>query len=225
MNITGFWFEPDSSKRHDAIVQIDNYAYSLHVGDELIRKGQLEELDVSDRLGNMLRRLTWPDGAQFETSDNDAVDDAISASGHKASKWTLLHRLESSWGWVATAVVVTVLVSFLGIHYGLPAASESIARKLPTSFNQAVSDQALNTMDRFAFDDSQTSAKRQAEVQQQFDALVATLPDTGVDFTLHFRKMGNIPNAMALPGGDVVVTDAFLEHDRASGRTGLCAIA
>ena len=91
MNIIGFWFEPGSAKRYDASVQVDDSAYSLHVDGEPSRKGLLDEIEVSDRLGNMPRRLTWPDGAQFETRNNDAVDDALSASGHKASKWSLLH--------------------------------------------------------------------------------------------------------------------------------------
>ena len=211
MNITGFWFEPDSSRRHDSTVQVDDSAYRLHLDGEVIRKGLLQELEVSDRIGDMPRRLTWPDGAQFETANNDAVDEALCAGGHKASQWSLLHGLESHWGWVATALLVTVLVSYLGIRYGLPAASESIARKLPASVNKVVSEQALDALDRIAFAESKSSAERQAEVQRQFDALVETLPDAGVDFTLHFRRMGDIPNAMALPGGDVVVTDAFLE--------------
>lgn len=211
MNINGYWFGPDSSKRHDATLQVNDDAYFLQLDGELIRKGLLVELDVSDRLGNTSRRLTWPDGAQFETGDNESVDNALAASGHKGSKWSLLHSLESKWGWVAVAMVVAVLVSYLGVFHGLPAASESIARKLPISFNQTVSTQALDALDRVTFDESQSSSERQAEVQQQFDALVASLPDTEIEFTLHFRKMGNIPNAMALPGGDVVVTDAFLE--------------
>jgi len=37
------------------------------------------------------------------------------------------------------------------------------------------------------------------------------LPDQGFTLTLRFRRLGDIPNAFALPGGDVVVTDALVD--------------
>ncbi len=212
MSISGYWFDPDSSTRREASLDIiEGGGYCLYIDAELTDKGQLSSLTVSDRLGDMPRRLTWPDDGLFETRDNDAVDVALSGSAHKGSRSLLIHRLESSWGWVVTALVVTVLFSYVGIRYGLPAASESIARSLPTSFNASVSAQALDALDRFIFEESETDDARQREVQTQFDELLLALPATDVEFTLHFRAMGGIANAMALPGGDVVVTDAFLD--------------
>ncbi len=212
MSISGYWFDPDSSTRREASLDIiEGGGYCLYIDAELTDKGQLSSLAVSDRLGDMPRRFTWPDDGLFETRDNDAVDVALSGSAHKGSRSLFLHRLESSWGWVVTALVVTVLFSYVGIRYGLPAASESIARSLPTSFNASVSAQALDALDRFIFEESETDDARQREVQTQFDELLLALPATDVDFTLHFRAMGGIANAMALPGGDVVVTDAFLD--------------
>jgi len=211
MSINGYWFAPESSTRHDAFLIVTGDSYRLVCAEETTRQGPLSELMVSDRLGDTPRRLTWADGATFETQANDAVDDILLNTGHQTSSIRFLHRLENSWGWVAAAVFITVLVSFAGIRYGLPAASESIARKLPPSFNEAVSGQALATLDRLVFEKSEASAEDKATVQRQFDDLLAALPDLGLNFTLHFRSMNGLPNAMALPGGDVIVTDAFLE--------------
>ncbi|MFK7993791.1 MAG: M48 family metallopeptidase [Granulosicoccus sp.] len=210
MSIAGYWFEPDTSTRFEASLEVTGASYRL-IANNIAREGTLTELVISDRLGDTPRRLQWPDGAVFETRANDVIDKLLAASGHKASRPVWLHRIESHWGWVATALVVTVLVSYIGIRYGLPAASESIARKLPASVNETVSDQALATMDRLIFDESETSALKKADVQQQFDDLLAALPESDVNFKLHFRNMNGIANAMALPGGDVVVTDAFIE--------------
>lgn len=211
MSIDGYWFAPESSTRSVASLSVSGDAYQLSIEGEVIRKGSLSTLSISDRLGDTARRVSWPDGAMFETRANDAIDSVLKANGHKASRVGMLHRLESHWGWVATALVVTILIGYVGIRYGLPTASESIARKLPPSFNETVSEQALATLDRLMFDESESSAQLKAETQQQFDELLAALPESEHKFELHFRSMKGIANAMALPGGDIVVTDAFLE--------------
>ena len=211
MYMKGFWFAAESSTRNDATLQLVNNQCLLCIGGHDMRSSSLAELDISDRLGDMPRRVIWPDGGTFETRDNETIDAWLADSGHKGARSMVLHRLESSWGWVATALLVTVLVAYLGIRYGVPATSETIARKLPPAVNEAVSTQTLAALDRVLFQDTETSASEQEQVQQQFDELIAALPENDFDFKLHFRRMRGLPNAMALPGGDVVVTDAFLD--------------
>ncbi|MFK7857425.1 MAG: M48 family metallopeptidase [Granulosicoccus sp.] len=211
MNIDGYWFAPDSSTRLAAALQIEGDAYSLTTSENIARKGFLAELVVSERLGDTPRRLNWPDGAMFETRSNDAIDKLLAVTGHKASRSSWLHSLESRWGWVATALLVTVFFSYVGIRYVLPATSESIARNLPATFNNVISEQALATLDRLLFKGSESDSQRIAEVQRQFDDLLAYLPETSVNFKLHIRSMDGVANAIALPGGDIVVTDAFLD--------------
>ena len=69
----------------------------------------------------------------------------------------------------------------------------------------------MATLDRFLFKKSEADAADKAEINKRFIDMVAELPANEFSFKLHFRQMKDIPNAMALPGGDVVVTDALLE--------------
>jgi len=48
-------------------------------------------------------------------------------------------------------------------------------------------------------------------IRQRFESLVASGPDDGFEFRLHFRQMIGIPNAFALPSGDIIVTDALAQ--------------
>lgn len=211
MGVKGFWFEAYSSTRSNATISVSGDACTLAIEGGESRHDLLSDLTISDRLGDMPRRLTWPDGATFETRDNAAIDALLAENGHKGYGSVWLHKLESSWGWVAMSVIVTVLVGYLGIRYGLPAAAESIARKLPASVNETASRQALATMDQLMFEPSELGEQERAMVQQQFDDLLAALPPGDITYQLHFRSMNGVSNAMALPGGDVVVTDAFVE--------------
>ncbi|MFK7892566.1 MAG: M48 family metallopeptidase [Granulosicoccus sp.] len=213
MEITGYWYEAGTSSRQSALMRIAGDSYSVEANGIALRHGHFADLSVSDRLGDTPRRIQWTDGALLETRDNALIDQWISTTGtgvkHKTS--SLVHRLESNWGWVLASLLVTVLVAYAGLRFGLPAASERIARTLPQHVNEKVSESALSTLDRLMFEPSEISVDRKREVQQQFDQLLAVLPANDFRFTLHFRQMGGVANAMALPGGDVVVTDAFLE--------------
>ena len=173
MSVKGFWFDTDSSTRSNALFEVEAGEYRLTVEGILVRHGDFLDLNVSDRLGDMPRRIIWPDGAVMETSDNAAVDRWLSEAGHKGSWSVMLHRLENNWRWVLGALVVTVLCAYVGIRFGLPAASDSIAHKLPPSVNETASEQSLAFLDRFVFDESEVSDAERAQVQQQFDALVA----------------------------------------------------
>lgn len=211
MTVTGHWFEPDSSTRHEASVVFVGERYELRVGGELVRQGVGNELVVSDRLGNMPRRFSWADDGVFETTDNLAVDQWLTENDHQGSRSLLIHHFEKSWQWAAMGAVLTVAIGFSAFRWGLPALSNKIAFSLPASVHEAISKQSLATLDRFFLDESEASDAEQAQINDRFVAMVAALPVNEFSFKLHFRHMRGIPNAMALPGGDVIVTDALLE--------------
>src|SRR5262249_39459192 len=62
----------------------------------------LKAVRATSRLGSMRRRLDLPDGASFDTEDNDAVDALQGRSG-------ILHRLERAWRTVLASVLVAAL--------------------------------------------------------------------------------------------------------------------
>jgi len=227
--VAGHWYAPRSSARHDATLVLDGGAYRLETeeaghgdaaggepvpGDVPSRdaaSGDAASLAFSDRLGGTARRVRFPDGALFETTDNAAIDAWLAGVAHGDAGALRVHRLESSWPMIATSLVVTVLLAFAAFRWGLPAASGAISDRLPVAAHESVGRGALATLDRFFLEDSELDEERQATIRARFDELVAAAPDEGFELTLHFRRMGNIPNAFALPGGDVVVTDGLVE--------------
>ena len=77
MKISGHWYEPGSAARHDAVMEIDGNQCTVRVAGQQTALGQLSELRISDRVGNITRHLYWPDAGKFETLDNDAIDLAL----------------------------------------------------------------------------------------------------------------------------------------------------
>ena len=232
VKIGGHWYAARSSARHAAVLELDGGRYRIElvgestasarstemgdgeasgIGASGVGTGDAGTLAFSDRLAATARRVTFPDGALFETRDNAGIDAWLAGASHAGARSLGVHRLESSWTMIAVSLVATVLIAFTAFRWGLPAASGAISDRLPVAAHESVGRGALATMDRLILDESELDERERVEIAARFDALVAAVPDEGFDLALHFRRMGDVPNAFALPGGDIVVTDALIE--------------
>lgn len=207
--IEGYWYAPLNSERFAASLIITAGHYQLVVDGETRLRGEFQEIDVSDRTGNIARRLTFPDSSLFESQDNDGIDAVLDLTNHSAAGIGLLHRLESSWRWVIAGVFVTVFATFGFFKWGLPALSGHVARSLPVGVHESVAAGSMQLLDKFWFEESTLSQAEQDRIQARFDNLIRPLDQENFNFRLYFRQMGGLPNALALPSGEIIVTDAL----------------
>ncbi|MBX2884230.1 MAG: M48 family metallopeptidase, partial [Granulosicoccus sp.] len=208
-DIKGYWFAPLNSERFDAILTVTSDQYRLTVDGVTRHSGQFTDLDISDRTGSISRRITFSDDSLFETQDNDGIDEVLAGSAHKASKASVLHRLESSLPWVFVALIVTAGAAFSFFKWGLPAVSGSIARSLPVAVHENVAAGSMELLDRFWLEETELSEQEQADIQARFKNLISHIDQEDFNFRLYFRRMGGLANAFALPSGEIVVTDGL----------------
>jgi predicted Zn-dependent protease len=122
----------------------------------------------------------------------------------------LLHRWERSIPLAAAAVLLTVAVVVLFMRFGVPALARHVAFVLPVSAEASLGRESLATLDRFLFKPSRIGKERQHELQALFHGMTASLPDAG-GYRLVFRDSPPLgANALALPSGIVVMTDAMI---------------
>ena len=122
--IQGRYFDGRSSAPVEATLEI--------AADGMVRVHGLPEpvaaplldLEISDRIGNIARRISFADGAVFETHDNDAVDAALDAArdvvGLRHGSG-LVHWLESRWHVALASVAGVVVISAAFLIWGVPA--------------------------------------------------------------------------------------------------------
>jgi len=165
-------------------------------------------------LGRIRRVIDLPDGSTLESDALDVVDQlgAMSATGHRQR---MIHQMESKWQWVLASIPILMVTVWVVYRFGIPAMAESVAFKLPVSTLNSASKGSIDLMDKLMFDDSELSDERRDEIREGFDDVVAKLGSDDYDFELHFRSMNKVPNAMALPSGDIFVTDALIEKAEA----------
>ena len=165
-------------------------------------------INISSRIGNTPRHVDFPDGAHFETADNEGIDRIIKqASGRR--RHNLVHALESSRRWVFTTLLVVVFFGWGFIQFGIPYFSKEIAFMVPDEHAHLLGDGVLDSLDEHLMQASELSKTRQQDLQQAFAVLLDTLDLNNIRVV--FRKSNTIgANALALPDGTVVFTDDLI---------------
>lgn len=210
ITITAFYYDGRSSARTPVSVSFSTSGQVLIDGENLSLTTRFDQLTISARLGNTLRSLFLADGAKLETDNNDAVD-RVCHHFARHSWQTRLHRWEQRWLYVLSALVISVLLIWTGIEFGVPLAAKWAAKGVPLSVETQLGEQTLSNLDKWLFSESQLDAARQQQAQQRFAEITYDLSNAS-----HYRlvlrnskRMG--ANALALPGGIIIATDALLE--------------
>jgi Zn-dependent protease with chaperone function len=216
--IKGKWHPKGSGDSYNAVLILKDRAYELRVDaqcETAAKFGSVTSLIISERLGNIKRQITFDDDTQFFTQNNDAIDKAL--KGHKVLKNGWIHYLEANLRVVIFACVLVVMVTVGFITHGIPWLSGHIANMLPYETNVLITQNAMKYLDEYLLEDSQLNAEKKHEIRRHFhDNIVPLIKgyDPEVKYSLHFRKWTNgqteVANALALPSGDIILTDAFV---------------
>lgn len=169
------------------------------------RSELLSGIRVTPRVAGIHRTLVLRDGGQLQVEDNDAVD-AWFPNRDRTAAW--IDRLERHSVAVAASLLITAASIVFVIFVGIPYAAEKIAMHISPSVAREMGEQTVSLLGRFGFDDSKLPLKRRNELQAVFRKYVADLPDPA-HYELHFLD-ARMPNAFALPGGIIVVTDEMV---------------
>lgn len=172
-------------------------------------------ISISDRLGNIPRKLTFENGYVFETAENDLVDQIfrhnLGKIGFFANQFEKLRA-----GPLIVIVLAVFGCGYLLYQFGLPIAAKIAAHQTPEFITEKLDSTTLSGLDQIVTGESKLTPERQEVYRAEFDTLVKQArkldPDLSGDFNLQFRDGGQIgANAFALPGGTIVATDQFID--------------
>jgi len=190
-------------------------AGQLHIrGDGVDVQVPLAEVEWPERTRHGKRITRLRDGASLQALDSAAWDAWQRASGRAESP-----VVKAQQSWRATALALLLLLALVGVGYqwGVPWATRGLLVLLPQSADRALGEAVWQSMDGPVLSPSALPAARQARLREAFAAAVARAhPGSQAPrYELRFQaspgrhRLG--PNALALPGGTIVVTDALVE--------------
>ncbi len=165
------------------------------------------ELSVSPRITAAERFIGLPDGRQFLCADEDFLDTLPQESPSEGVVAWLENRSS-----VALACVVVIVVTLvLGYFFGLPRLARGLAERIPMASEQALGQQALSWFDEEGWlQPSRMDFNKRKQIAAAFRLLYEGLPQEDY-YRLEVRSGGFFgPNAFALPGGIIVLTDELV---------------
>lgn len=208
--LTADWFDGHSARARPVQAWIDGGR--LHFGDQ---SAPLAGVTWPERQRHGQRQILLPGGGLLSFADAAAFDSWARASGRGDSA---VVQWQQSWRLALLSLVLLVAGLAAGWRWGLPWAVDRAVDVLPLSAEHTLGEHLLGGLDGEWLKPSRLSAAEQQAWQQRWAAAIARAradggPAVPERFEIHFRDGGKAlgPNAFALPGGDIVVTDALLE--------------
>jgi Zn-dependent protease with chaperone function len=181
----------------------------LHIQGEGVDL-QMPWADVQwpERTRAYVRVAHFKSGGSLQCADGAAWDDWRAAAGQRES-WVV--TLQQSWRWVLFSTVLLIALLFALQRWGVPVAARAVVAVTPLSVDRALGDAVLTAVDQQFMQASQLPVAEQVRLRQALSRAVAAMPAGSVPaWQLVFRKSRIGPNAFALPGGTLVMTDELV---------------
>jgi Zn-dependent protease with chaperone function len=159
------------------------------------------------------RQAQLPDGGVLSCADAAAWDDwALAATAGQGLGEGLALRWIRSWRRVMLALVLLIVGASAAWVWGVPRVGDALLRWVPLELDRQVGERGLAQLDEALLQPSRLSVGEQAHWRERFAQLLSQGQPARVEYRLQFRQGGPRmgANALALPGGTMVLTDELV---------------
>ena len=175
-------------------------------GEDFEQVFAFAQAEISDRLANVPRRVEFVDGSLFSTSENAEFDQLLIQAGRRP-KASVFSFFETGWHWALLAVALLPLALYLLFTIGMPFIAKPLAQAVPESVKDHLDTEIVSFLDKKLMQPSGLSQEMQDQMTSIFDNSFWTR-----ETHLEFRKGGELgANALALPGGTIIITDELVK--------------
>ncbi len=218
------WFDGQSPRPREVVLRVEGAELLMQV-DDTLRRYPLARVRWPERRTHGQRQADLPDGGLIQHADATEWDAWAQASGlHEGA---VVGWMQS---WRATLVALVGSVLFLGAAWlwGVPWLSQTLAQQVPDSVDAHIGQQTMQQLDRLFLNPSQLPQAQQDALRQRFASVVERAYPEGdaPHWQLAFHASPVLgPNAFALPGGHIVMTDELVKllHDQPDAIVGVLA--
>jgi Zn-dependent protease with chaperone function len=184
----------------------------LFHGDGIAQQVPLSAVQWPERTRHGKRVAHLRDGGSLQATDAAAWDAWRAAAGVREAH---VVRWQQSWRATAVAVLGLLLLAAAGYLWGLPWAARVVVAFVPASVDRSIGDSAWEHIEPRWLAASTLPPARQQALRDQFERMVGRMYATRERpaYALHFQgsPQGRLgPNAFALPGGRIVITDELV---------------
>ncbi len=204
------WFDGRSPRPHAVVLRVEG-AELLVQADDTLRRYPLSRVRWPERRTHGQRQAELPDGGLIQHADAGEWDAWALASGLQES--AVVGWMQS---WRATLGALVGTVVFLGAAWlwGVPWLSQTLAQQVPDALDAHIGQQTMQQLDRLFLKPSGLPQSQQDDLRRRFASVVERAYPEGdaPHWQLAFHASPVLgPNAFALPGGHIVMTDELVK--------------
>ncbi len=207
------YFDGVHARAHAVVLWVDGGVLHLQglQGDLVQHTVALHQVQWPERTRQAQRTAHFSDGGSVQCTDAAAWDAWARQSGLREP---LVVRLQQSWRGVLASAVLLVAALLALQQWGLPLAARTVAHALPAHVDEALGQATLRAVDEQLMkpEPSTIPPAEQERIRSAFRQALGKLPAGEVPpWELVFRASRIGPNALALPGGTIVMTDEMVQ--------------
>jgi Zn-dependent protease with chaperone function len=206
------FFDGHSTRPRAARLRVEGDALVVEGDDFAPLSVPRAEVRWPERTRHGGRIAHLPQGASVQALDVPAWDAWTARFGDREG-WVV--RAQQSWRGVLAAFVLLIAVGAAMYQWGLPWVARGVTALVPHRVDELIGEQVLESLDGSLLEESDLSDEDQERIHDAFARMVRMAhPDGAPPWTLEFRRGGDErlgPNALALPGGTIVLTDELVE--------------
>jgi Zn-dependent protease with chaperone function len=207
------WFDGRSPRPLRVWVHCDGGELVLRMHGDAVtpeRRYPLKQVRWPERRSYGARQTELPDGSLIQHADAAEWDAWAQNNGRRESPvvgWM------QSWRGALGAMAGTAAFLAVAWIWGVPWLSVAIAKVIPQSVEQRIGEVSLKQINALFLAPSELPDEKQAKLRKGFETLVQNAyPENDAPaWQLSFHASKSLgPNAFALPGGSIVVTDELV---------------
>jgi len=203
--ISAYYYDGLSAQAHP--IEIELHAGQIRILG-LVNEVHFKfsSISLQEPFSNAPAILEFSDGTHCEVFDPEQKKNLQSALGYQPSR---VERWQTKSHNALLALIFMIAILLIGYFWGLPKLADILADHAPVEMEISMGKQLMPILDRTLFKESQVSKQR----IQQIEAILARIEPTHPRLPIHVivrnsERLG--PNAVALPGGTIVVTDQLV---------------
>lgn len=205
------YFDGRSARAQPVTLQLlgEGQQRSLHIqGEGVDLQVPAHQVQWPERTRHGQRLAHLASGGHVQCDDGPAWDAWAQSQGQRES---LVVKMQQSWRWVAGSVTVLVALVVALQLWGLPLVARAVVAATPPGIEQSLGESTLAAVDEALMQPSQLPQAEQARITQAFaDAVAHQDAASQRSWRLVFRQSKIGPNALALPGGTIIMTDEMV---------------
>lgn len=217
------YFDGRSARATPALLQVQDGSVRVAARDPQpaneveLDHALLSTLRWPERTRGGVRLLHLPGGGSVQGPDAGLWDAWVAQQVRLPEGWAV--RAQQNWRLSLSALVLLLGVLVAGYLWGLPWAARHSLALVPHAVDAHIGEATLPQLDKLLLGPSRLDTREQRDWTQRFARTVQRAYPGGdaPAYTLVFRSSRIGPNAMALPGGSIVITDELIAMAREAG--------